>query len=101
MEKSCINCENKEICKYFSDARENLEGLRSYVFFIKKKTWELWISELPSVCRSFKEKKVYDIRDSSGVLLKRKPLKIWYPDQKPKEKFISSREYYIRGEDPI
>lgn len=80
-EVNCDVCKHKEICRHYELARTKLHRLTGYTWLIQKKTWDLWITEMPDLCNHFEKEVVYDIRDKNGVIIGHKPLKIWYPNQ--------------------
>jgi len=85
MEPNCDNCKNKRICRYYpygSVVNMDLPGWE-----IKDELNKYMKALLPQWCERYEAVMLYPDRDNLGRLINRKPLKLWYPDQKPKEEY--------------
>lgn len=87
MEVNCENCRHRRMCVFFQEATQAYRDFPIRLSRVREASWQLWLKELPNICEHFDKIRIKEqwYRDKNGVLLGHKPLKLWYPNQEPKE----------------
>ena len=87
--EGCDNCTKRSICRYY----EKFFKSHTYIgpgWGFRTELDELIRELLPKHCMNFEKERQWQGRDIKGRLIGRKPLKLWYPNQEPKEQAMYS-----------